>query len=324
MATRTLDDHPPGDALLTRSGPGVSAAISGGAAYRPGGAVWPRGQPSDSGCSSGRPRIRGESVMAGEGGSDSSSRQSTDVLLTVLGERSSNLHDHLSKVAELAEALSRALRLPELDVQWIRLAAKLHDVGKMAIPDAILHKPGPLSDDEWVVMRQHTVIGERIVRSAASLAPAAQLVRSSHERYDGEGYPDGLRGGEIEVGARIIAICDTYDAIVSDRSTASPGRTRRRSGNCAGVPGPSSTPTSSSSSARPSTAPQRAEPPACSASPPDCSLPWCALGVSCSRDDLTKRQIRREAGAQNQGPHAVRSPSRRRRQQCISPPRPSR
>ena len=217
MATRTLDDHPPGDALLTRSGPGVSAAISGGAAYRPGGAVWPRGQPSDSGCSSGRPRIRGESVMAGEGGSDSSSRQSTDVLLTVLGERSSNLHDHLSKVAELAEALSRALRLPELDVQWIRLAAKLHDVGKMAIPDAILHKPGPLSDDEWAVMRQHTVIGERIVRSAASLAPAAQLVRSSHERYDGEGYPDGLRGGEIEVGARIIAICDTYDAIVSDR-----------------------------------------------------------------------------------------------------------
>jgi HD-GYP domain-containing protein (c-di-GMP phosphodiesterase class II) len=96
------------------------------------------------------------------------------------------------------------------------VAAELHDVGKVAIPDAILNKAAPLSDDESAFMQRHTVIGERIIRSAPSLAPAALLVRSSHERYDGKGYPDGLRGDEIEVGASIIAICDAYDAMVNN------------------------------------------------------------------------------------------------------------
>ena len=173
--------------------------------------------PIDIGDSLHRSRI-GSEVASGEKARHSTrSRQSTDVLLEVLGERSPNLHDHLSHVAELAEAVSRELGLPELDVQLIRLAAELHDVGKMAISDAILSKPGPLTDDEWVLMRRHTVIGERIVRTAASLAPVAQLVRSSHERYDGTGYPDGLRAEDIGVGARIVAICDAYDAMVSDR-----------------------------------------------------------------------------------------------------------
>jgi len=137
-----------------------------------------------------------------------------------LSERSPSLHHHLANVASLAQAVSRKHGLPEVDVEWIRIAAELHDVGKMAIPDTILNKPGPLSNDEWAVMKRHTVIGERIIRSSrsvASMAPAARLVRSSHERYDGTGYPDGLCAGEIDVGASIIAVCDAYDAMRSDR-----------------------------------------------------------------------------------------------------------
>ena len=97
-------------------------------------------------------------------------------------------------------------------------AAELHDVGKVAIPDAILDKPGPLDDEEWEFMRRHTIIGERILGSAPALAPVGKLVRSSHERYDGMGYPDGLMGEQIPLGARVVAVCDAYDAMTSDRS----------------------------------------------------------------------------------------------------------
>jgi diguanylate cyclase (GGDEF)-like protein len=246
--------HPAGDALLTRLGIRLAAAVSGrGTAYRMGGdefcvlgvvgddggdelvalaaeALSEVGEAFDIGCSHGTARLGGEAVStedalrladqrmyAQKAGRASSGRQSSDVLLTVLSERSPNLHDHLSNVAELAEAVARRAGLAELEVQWVRIAAELHDVGKVAIPDAILNKPGPLSDDEWAFMRRHTVIGERIIRSAPSLAPAATLVRSSHERYDGGGYPDGLRGLEIETGASIIAICDAYDAMTNER-----------------------------------------------------------------------------------------------------------
>jgi two-component system, cell cycle response regulator len=97
------------------------------------------------------------------------------------------------------------------------LAAKLHDVGKTAIPDEILNKPGPLDQDEWEFMRSHTVIGERIVLAAPSLAQTAGLVRSSHERFDGTGYPDALDGRAIPLGASIIAVCDAFDAMVATR-----------------------------------------------------------------------------------------------------------
>ena len=96
-------------------------------------------------------------------------------------------------------------------------AAALHDVGKVAIPDAILDKPGPLDEAEWEFMRTHTLIGERILAEAPALAEAAKIVRSSHERYDGDGYPDGLAGDEIPLAARIIAVCDSFDAMTSDR-----------------------------------------------------------------------------------------------------------
>ena len=139
------------------------------------------------------------------------------MLLKVLGERSSELEEHIGDVAHLAQLTAEALGLAKEEVRRVRLAAELHDVGKTAIPDAILDKPGPLDDEEWSFMRRHTVIGERIISAAPSLAHTADLVRSSHERLDGSGYPDGLRGEEIPLGARIVAVCDAFDAMVSDR-----------------------------------------------------------------------------------------------------------
>ena len=99
----------------------------------------------------------------------------------------------------------------------LRRAAELHDVGKAAIPDAILDKPGPLDQQEWEFMRRHTLVGERILAAAPALAPVATIVRSSHERWDGEGYPDRLRGEQIPLAARIVAVCDAYEAITDDR-----------------------------------------------------------------------------------------------------------
>jgi two-component system, cell cycle response regulator len=106
-------------------------------------------------------------------------------------------------------------------------AAELHDIGKVAVPDAVLHKPGPLDDAEWDLMRQHSVIGERILGAAPAMRPVARLVRASHERFDGGGYPDGLAGAAIPLGARIIAVCDGYDAMISDRPYRAPMTSER-------------------------------------------------------------------------------------------------
>ena len=100
------------------------------------------------------------------------------------------------------------------ELDQIAQAAELHDVGKMAIPDAILKKPGPLDHEEWEFIRGHTIIGERIVSAAPALAPVAELIRSSHERFNGTGYPDSLKGDEIPLGARVVAVCDAYDAMI--------------------------------------------------------------------------------------------------------------
>jgi two-component system, cell cycle response regulator len=120
-------------------------------------------------------------------------------------------------VAELAEAVARALALDAEQIDHVRHAAALHDVGKMAIPDAILDKPGALDEAEWEFIRRHTIIGERIVAAAPALRPVAALVRSSHERWDGAGYPDALVGEDIPLGARIVSVCDAFDAMVADR-----------------------------------------------------------------------------------------------------------
>jgi two-component system cell cycle response regulator len=125
---------------------------------------------------------------------------------------------HASRVANLAVLTARQLRVADPDVERIRLAALLHDVGTTAIPDALLSKPGALDPSEWELMRTHTLIGERIVSGTAPLAHTAELVRSSHERFDGDGYPDGLSGNQIPLGARVIAVCDAFDAMTNHRS----------------------------------------------------------------------------------------------------------
>ena len=151
------------------------------------------------------------------GGRASAGRQTTDALLRVVTERYPELGEHLDDVTDLCDGVADALDLPEDDRVSLLQAASLHDIGKAAVPDAIVFKPGPLTEDEWAFMRQHTVIGERILAAAPALAGAAPLVRWSHERIDGSGYPDGLSGEDIPLGARIIAVCDAFDAMTSPR-----------------------------------------------------------------------------------------------------------
>ena len=120
----------------------------------------------------------------------SAGRQSADVLLRILSERSPALGVHLDEVTALCDAVAERLGMPDADRSPLLQAASLHDVGKAAIPDEILNKPGPLNDEEWAFMRRHTLIGERILSAAPALSRAAKLVRWSHERFDGKGYPD--------------------------------------------------------------------------------------------------------------------------------------
>ncbi len=147
----------------------------------------------------------------------SAGRQSRDVLLRSLSERQPALHVHLRGTADLAIAVGRELGMHGEEVDDVAHAAELHDVGKIAIPDAILEKAGPLDEKEWAFMRRHTIIGERILMAAPSLRSVAKLVRSSHERWDGGGYPDALAGDEIPLGARVVAVCDAFDAMTTNR-----------------------------------------------------------------------------------------------------------
>jgi two-component system cell cycle response regulator len=106
------------------------------------------------------------------------------------------------------------------DHAQLRQAAELHDVGKLAIPDEILGRPGRLDPEDWAFVRRHPLIGERIIGAAPALAAAAKLVHSTHERFDGSGYPDGLAGDQIPLGARIIAVCDAFTAMTFPRPYA--------------------------------------------------------------------------------------------------------
>jgi two-component system, cell cycle response regulator len=135
----------------------------------------------------------------------------------VLAERSAELGVHMEDVAAFCDRVGRRLGVGDDELGPMVQAGSLHDIGKAAIPDAILGKPGPLSESEWAFMRTHTLIGERILCAAPALVEAARLVRSSHERFDGSGYPDSLAGDAIPLGSRIIAVCDAFDAMTSDR-----------------------------------------------------------------------------------------------------------
>jgi len=150
-------------------------------------------------------------------GGRSAGDQSKAVLVRALSERHPDLIAHNADVSRMAELVADQLGLAEDQLETIRHAAELHDVGKVGIPDAILTKPGKLDPEEWAFMRRHTIIGERIVAEAPALAHVARLVRSSHERWDGAGYPDELAGTTIPIGSRIIAVCDSFDAMLSER-----------------------------------------------------------------------------------------------------------
>jgi diguanylate cyclase (GGDEF)-like protein len=246
--------HPAGDALLHLLGQRLTAAVADvGVAYRMGGdefCVLARGDaqmvkecigaaamalcdhgdgfqigssygvalvPTDARDTESALRLADSRMYSDKTGRQTTDRQSADVLLQVLNERGEDLALHLSGVAALAEPAAERLGLSTQEIRRIHMAAELHDIGKSGIPDAILNKPGPLDPEEWAFMRRHTVIGERILLAAPALTPTAELVRSSHERFDGDGYPDGLKGDEIPLGARIVAVCDAFDAMISDR-----------------------------------------------------------------------------------------------------------
>ena len=149
--------------------------------------------------------------------SDGEARDAVTGLAEALLERDRYTGEHSESVVALATRVARGLGLDEAEVERVRSAALLHDIGKVATPDQILNKQGALDDDEWVVMREHPVVGERILRSIPGLGSVARIVRHEHERYDGGGYPDGLAGDEIPIGSRIILACDAYHAMTSDR-----------------------------------------------------------------------------------------------------------
>jgi diguanylate cyclase (GGDEF)-like protein len=242
--------HLAGDALLTRLGERLRNDLRGHATvYRMGGdefcllgtagddmiqraaaALCESGETFAITCSYGSARIPAEAATAEHAlhladqrmyaqkvDTLSASRQSADVLLQVISERSDLLDEHVGSVGVLAGMLAERLGLSDAEQARIQLAAKLHDIGKTGIPDSLLDKRGPLAEEEWAFIRRHTLIGERIVRAAPALAETADLIRSSHERVDGTGYPDRLSGDQIPIGSRIIAVCDAYDAMTSTR-----------------------------------------------------------------------------------------------------------
>jgi diguanylate cyclase (GGDEF)-like protein len=247
--------HPAGDRLLSRLGHRLEAAVAGhGTAYRLGGdefcvlatpgeigpapvvaaaaaALYERGEGFEISSSFGSVELPTEALDVSEalvladrrmyaqksGGRASAARQSRDVLLTTLREREPDLHLHLEGVSGLASGVARELGMSAEERDEVIRAAELHDIGKVAVPDAILNKAAPLDEAEWRFMREHTVIGERILAAAPALRGVAKLVRSSHERWDGEGYPDRLAANDIPLGARVVAVCDAYHAMTTDR-----------------------------------------------------------------------------------------------------------
>ncbi len=146
-----------------------------------------------------------------------SCRQMVLALARTIDARDVYTAGHSERLAEWAGAVTRALGCGEDEVEEIRWGALLHDIGKIGVPDHILWKPGPLTDDEWAVIRQHPVIGESILLPVERMRRVMQLVRFHQERWDGKGYPDGLRTQQIPLGARVIAVLDAYSAIIDDR-----------------------------------------------------------------------------------------------------------
>jgi diguanylate cyclase (GGDEF)-like protein len=148
---------------------------------------------------------------------DDGSPAAVQALAAAIEARDNYTHTHSEQVVSLATDVARLLGLSPAEVEPVRHGALLHDVGKLAIPNEILHKPGPLTDDEWLVMAEHPAIGERILRRTPQLEHLAPIVRHEHERWDGGGYPDGLESTAIPIASRIILACDAYNAMITTR-----------------------------------------------------------------------------------------------------------
>ena len=138
-------------------------------------------------------------------------------LLAAIEARDRYTGSHSKTVVELARRVGDELGLSDRELMQVEQVAQLHDVGKVAVPDHILQKPAPLTEDEWEAIREHSVAGAKIVRSIAGLAHLATAIRAAHERWDGTGYPDGLAGTDIPMPSRISFVCDAFDAMTSDR-----------------------------------------------------------------------------------------------------------
>src|SRR5580698_10556971 len=126
-------------------------------------------------------------------------------------------HGHCERLAEMSARMGERLGVPEEQIKALRRAGVVHDIGKVAVPDSILLKPGPLSADETETMRKHPVVGERICAPLRTFRLVLPIIRHHHERHDGSGYPDGLRGDEIPLSAAILQLADVYDALTTDR-----------------------------------------------------------------------------------------------------------
>ena len=140
-----------------------------------------------------------------------------EVVVTVLDARDPYTHVHSWRVAEIAECLAYGFNLEKEWLNRIHIAAHLHDIGKIGVPDAILNKNGRLTVEEFSIRKSHSVIGSTIINKIPVLKDISLYIRHHHERFDGKGYPDGLVGKNIPFGSRIIAVADTFDAITSHR-----------------------------------------------------------------------------------------------------------
>jgi len=141
-----------------------------------------------------------------------------DCIITALEVRDPYTANHSRRVSDMCEQLCRVLEIPQTEAETIHMAAHVHDIGKIGIPDSILDKPGRLEEWEWQAIREHPRIGAHILEKSRGLAEVSYIVLCHHERWDGKGYPNGLKGEEIPLGARVIAICDSVDAMMSRRA----------------------------------------------------------------------------------------------------------
>jgi diguanylate cyclase (GGDEF)-like protein len=246
--------HPAGDALLTRLGAKLATVLeSDGSAYRLGGdefcllatigegeaeplidraceALVERGDgfeigssfgavllPDEATDSSQALQVADERLYAQKYSRRGESERTMAALLAALSIREPELERQRADVGALAVDVGATLGLRRDELEELERAAQLHDLGKLAVPDEILHKPGPLDEREWEFVRQYPIVGERILRASPALRSVAGIVRSSHENWDGSGYPDGLVGDEAPLAARIVRVCGAYVAMISER-----------------------------------------------------------------------------------------------------------